>query len=283
MCFHDAKTCYTDTVPKPTMPKRREGGRSLVQSVSRSLDILEALASPGELGLVELAQRVELQPSTAHRLLATLTERGYALQNPETGRYLLSYKLLELASFVNARTTRLRALVRPYLASVQRITGETANLTVFEPPDVVFLDQVEGIHSVRMFTQVGHAVPAHTSGSGKAILAFQPPELVAELYPDGLPPQTERTITTLATLQRELARIRKRGYAVDNEEHEEGVSCVAVPIFEHDGTVRAAISVSAPTARIHSADTAELGELLAGRAAEVSRALGYDGPLPGRR
>ena len=265
------------------VPERREGGRSLVQSVSRSLDILEALAGPGELGLVDLASRTSLQPSTAHRLLATLTERGYALQSPETGRYLLGYKLLELASFVNGRTTHLRAVCRPYLASVTRITGETANLTVLESPNVVYLDQVEGTRSMRMFTQVGHQVPAHTSASGKAILAFQPRELVRSAFSAGLERLTPRTITTLAQLEQELTRVRRRGYAIDNEEHEEGVSCVAVPIFEHDGTVRAAISVSAPTPRIYSADTAELGELLAGRAADVSRALGYDGPLPGKR
>jgi len=254
----------------------RARSRPLVQSVTRSLDLLEALAAPGELGLVELATRAGLQPSTAHRLLATLTERGYTLQSEETGRYLLGYKLLELASFVNARTTHLRALARPYLASVQRVTGETANLTIFEPPDVIFLDQVEGTRSVRMFTQVGLAVPAHTSASGKAILAYQPPEVIDALLTRGLQRLTPRTITAPDELRKELARIRRRGYAIDNEEHEEGVSCVSAPIFDFEGAVCAAISVSAPTQRIHSADTAELGELIAGRAAEVSRALGYE-------
>lgn len=254
----------------------RARSRPLVQSVTRSLDLLEALAAPGELGLVELAIRAGLQPSTAHRLLATLTERGYTLQSEETGRYLLGYKLLELASFVNARTTHLRALARPYLASVQRVTGETANLTVFEPPDVIFLDQVEGTRSVRMFTQVGLAVPAHTSASGKAILAYQPPDVIDALLAGELQRLTPRTITDPDKLRKELARIRRRGYAIDNEEHEEGVSCVSAPIFDFEGAVRAAMSVSAPTQRIHSADTAQLGELITGRAAEVSRALGYE-------
>lgn len=246
-----------------------------MQSVARSFDLLEALAGPGELGLVELAGRAGLQPSTAHRLLATLTERGYTLQSAESGRYLLGYKLLELASFVNARTTYLRALARPYLASVQRITGETATLSVLELPNVVFLDQVEGTRSVRMFTQVGLGVPAHTSASGKAILAFQQPAALDAICDGGLVRITARTIATRAELEAELARIRRRGYAIDNEEHEEGVSCVAAPIFGFEGDVRAAISVSAPTQRVHSADTAELGELLAGRAAEISRALGH--------
>jgi len=248
--------------------------KTLVQSVTRSLDLLEALAAAGELGLVDLAKRTGLQPSTAHRLLATLAERGYTLQG-ESGRYLLGYKILELASFVNARTTHLRALARPYLASVQRITRETTTLSVLEPPNVVFLDQVEGTHSVRMFTQVGLGVPAHTSASGKVILAFQPAEVLAEFYAGGLEKITARTIATRKELDAELARIRRRGYATDNEEHEEGVSCVAAPIFGFEGEVRAAISVSAPTQRVHSADTAELGELLTGRATEISVALGH--------
>jgi DNA-binding IclR family transcriptional regulator len=259
-----------------TPPMVRTSTRPLVQSVARCLDLLEALAAPGELGLVEIAKRTGLQPSTAHRLLATLTERGYTLQSEETGRYLLGYKLLELASFVNARTTHLRALARPYLASVQRVTGETANLTVFEPPDVVFLDQVEGTRSVRMFTQVGLAVPAHTSASGKAILAYQAPEVIDALILGGLPRLTAHTITAADELRKELGRIRRRGYAIDNEEHEEGVSCVSAPIVDFEGNVRAAISVSAPTQRIHGADIKELGELITGRAAEVSRALGYE-------
>lgn len=269
---------------KPGRRLQKPGRRlQVVQSVARSLDVLEALACPGELGLVELASRTGLQPSTAHRLLSTLVERGYALQSRETGRYLLGYKLLELASFVNGRTSHLRALARPHLAIIQKITGETTNLTVLEPPNVVYVDQVEGSRSVRLFTPLGRAVPAHTSASGKAMLAFQPRELVAKIYAEApLVQLTPRTITTLELLQDELARIRRRGYAIDNEEHEEGVSCVAVPIFDHRRVVQAALSVSGPAPRIHSADTAELGELLMGRAREISSALGFDAAAAAR-
>lgn len=270
--------------------KRSRRRAETVQSVARSLDLLEALAVPGELGLVEAATRTGLQPSTAHRLLSTLVERGFALQNADTGRYLLGYKLLELASSVHQRTSHLRALARPHLACIQSVTRETTSLTVLDPPSVVYVDQVEGSRSVRMFAHLGAAVPPHTTAAGKAILAFTPPRLAAEIC--GREPfasLTLRTITTLAALEDELARIRRRGYAIDNEEHEPGVSCVAAPIFDHEGVVRAAISVSAPTPRIHSADTAELGELLSNRAADISRAMGFEGkacsaaPADGRR
>jgi IclR family acetate operon transcriptional repressor len=245
--------------------------------VGRSLDLLEALAEPGELGLAQVASRTGLQPSTAHRLLATLVERGYVTQNAETGRYLLGYRLLELATGVQARTERLRALTRPHLLAVQKITGETASLTILEPPSLVYVDQVEGSRSVRMFARLGAAVPPHTTASGKAILAFTKSPPLAEICgPEPFDALTPRTITTLTTLEQELARVRRRRYAVDNEEHEVGVSCVAAPIFDHDGAVRAAIGVSGPTPRIRGADTAELGELVSNRAAEISRALGLD-------
>jgi IclR family acetate operon transcriptional repressor len=261
--------------------KRRTRPQSLVQSVGRSFDLLEALAGAGELGLVELAGRTGLQPSTAHRLLSTLADRGYVLQNAYTGRYLLGYKLLELASSVHQRTAHLRAIARPHLVSIQKITAETASLTLLEPPSVVYVDQIEGSWSVRMFAHVGAAVLPYTTAAGKAMLAFTPAAQVAEICgPEPLEQLTPHTITTVAALADELARVRRRGYAIDNEEHEAGVSCVAAPIFDHASLVRAAISVSAPTPRIHSADTAELGELLTNRAAEISRALGFDGAEP---
>lgn len=260
--------------------KTGERSQALVQSVTRSLDLLEALAADGGggVGLVELAANTGLQPSTAHRLLSTLAERGYVHQNGQTRQYLLGYKLLELASSVHQRTAHLRAIAHPHLAAIQKVTGETASLTLLEPPIVVYVDQVEGSRSVRMFARIGAAVLPHTTASGKAVLAFRPPEEVREICgPEPLARLTPHTITTHAALEEELARVRRRGYATDNEEHEAGVSCVAAPIFDHEGIVRTAISVSAPTPRIHNADTAELGELLTTRAGEISGAIGFDG------
>jgi IclR family acetate operon transcriptional repressor len=255
----------------------RPGNQSKVQSVGRSLDILETLSASDELGLVEIAARTALQPSTAHRLISTLVARGYVVQNPTNGRYLLGFKLIELANVIAKRTERLRMLARPHLDSIQKITGESANLIVLEPPNAVYVDQVEGSRSVRMFARIGAAVPAHTSASGKAIIAFLAPKLLAEILgPEPFPQITPRTITALDVLADELARIRRRGYAIDNEEHEPGVGCVAAPIFNHDGAAVAALSVSAPAPRIYSADPAELGELLMNRADAVSQVLGFN-------
>lgn len=240
-----------------------------VQSVARSLDILEALASAPDLGLVEVAQRTALQPSTAHRLLATLIARGYAHRDRTSGRYALGYKLAELAG---DRNERLRALAHPHLADVQQVTGETVNLSVLVPPNSVYVDQVDGIRAVRMLARIGAAVPAHSSAAGKAMLAHAPGQTVHDLVP--LAALTTNTITALDELELELEGIRVRGWAIDDEEHEAGVGCVAAPVLDDRGTALAALSVSAPIQRIRATGHAELGALLAAQARAISQALG---------
>ena len=246
-----------------------------VQSLDRALDLLEALAAADELGVSEIASRTGLVPSTAHRLLGTLVARGDAAQSPASGRYLLGYKLLELTSGLQDRLQRLRTAARPHLEAIQEETGETTNLVVLEGRDVVYIESVSGTRSVRLHTEVGRSIPAHTSGAGKALLAWRDPTDVLTLL-DGAPlaPSTPRTITTLPALQDDLAKIRRRGYSTDNEEHELGVACVATPIFDHAGLPVAAISISGPTPRILHADTADVAGLLREHAEQVSAALG---------
>ena len=255
------------------MPARRDS----VQSLERAFDLLEALAAGGELGVTELAARTGLVPSTAHRLLHTLIKRGYVIQSTESGRYLLGYKVVEVASGLEHRLERLRVVARPHLEGIQQATGETVNLVVLDADRVVYVDQVEGSRNVRMFTAVGSSVPAHTTGSGKAMMAYAPSEAVVALYAGREPLErlTPRTLVTVEALEDDFTRIRRDGYAIDNEEHEEGVGCVATAVFDHTGRPCAAISVSGPTARILHARTSELGELLVEHAGQVSEALGH--------
>ena len=237
---------------------KRDGGsmvakerRPRVQSLERALDLLEVLASVHELGVSELAARTGLVPSTAHRLLATLTDRRYVAA--ERGRYRLGPRLRELTEGRTDPIDRLREMARPHLQAIQRATGETANLIVLEGVNAVYVDQVEGSRMIRMFTEVGSGVLAHTTGGGKAILA---------------------------ALEEDIARIRRRGFAIDDEEHEEGVSCVAAVILAANGEPVAALSISGPSPRIVNAATADLGELLRRHAEQISAALENTSQVP---
>ncbi len=251
----------------------------MVQSVVRSFDLLEAVAAGDEVGLVELSQRTGLQPSTTHRLLATLIACGYVVQNPQTSRYRLSHKVMELAGGPEHRIERLRTAVRPHLVTIRDTTDETTNLCVLDRYTVVYVDQAESSHAVRMLTEIGRRVPAHACGAGKVMLAHQPAEQVAGLAAqEPFQPLTPHTLRTAAELDIELRRARARGYAIDREEFEDGVACVAAPIVGPGGEVLAAISVSGPAARLMRADLAELGRLVVAHAHTISHELGHDGP-----
>jgi DNA-binding IclR family transcriptional regulator len=247
-----------------------------VQSVVRSLRLLEEIAGSAEVGLADLARATGLRPSTAHRLLATLIECGYVTQSAYSSRYRLGRRVLGLAGAMENRLARLRAAARPCLEQLREEFDETTNLGVLDRFSLVYVDQLESSRAVRMFTRIGSSVPAFATGAGKAMLAFQPDTTVEELLArEPFQQLTPNTIATAARLREELERIRRRGYALDREEYEEGVVCVAAPIFGEGGEVQAAVSISGPAARMQRLDLADTGERLARATLETSRELGY--------
>jgi IclR family acetate operon transcriptional repressor len=223
-----------------------------VQSLARAFELLERMADAGHpVTLSRLAAETGLPPATIHRLMRALLDGGYVRQDGSR-RYGLGPGLLRLG---DAASRMIGSWALPHLRGLVREVGETANIAVLEQDDVVYLAQVPSPHSMRMFTEVGRRVMAHCTGVGKALLAELPEERVQEiLRRTGMPSQTERTLTSPQRLAAELARVRRRGYALDDGEQEVGVRCVAVAVRSapggSGGSAHLAISVSGPSTRV---------------------------------
>lgn len=217
-----------------------------VRSLERAFELLEHLTDAGgELALSELTEKSGLPMPTVYRLMQTMVARGYVRQEPSR-RYSLGPRLIRLGE---GAARLLGAWARPALASLVDRLGETANLAVLEGDEAVYVAQVPSRHSMRMFTEVGRRVMPHCTGVGKALLAQLPEESVrALLARTGMPARTPRTFTDPDALLAELAGIRARGYALDDEEQELGVRCVAVPLL--GAPALAAFSVSGPSGRM---------------------------------
>lgn len=217
-----------------------------VQSVDRALALLEALVrAETPMGVGELAERTGLPQGTAHRLLRGLQLRGY-VRHEASRKYSVGTAALRLG---DAAQRSLARSARPCLAELVEISGETANLAVLEGDDVVYVAQVPSRHTLRMFAEVGRHVPPHSTAVGKVLLASMPRErALSILRRTGLPAHTATTITDLAAFTAELDAVRRNGWAVDEEEQESGVRCVAVPVGGGDRVV-AAVSLSGPAER----------------------------------
>ncbi|CAA9473885.1 MAG: Transcriptional regulator, IclR family [uncultured Rubrobacteraceae bacterium] len=240
--------------------------------MERALDILEMLGhSEGELGISEIGLSVGLANGTVHRLLSTLTRRGYARQVSDSRKYTLGPRAITLAS---SSRERLGPLARPFLQELMEVSQESANLAALDRNSVVYIEQVPAPRMVRMFTEPGNRVPPHASGTGKVLLAFQPPEAVqAVLGRSGLARFTQHTVTDMDRLLGELEVIREQGYATDSEEIEEGVRCVAAPVSGAEGRVVAAISVSGPAGRLGGERLEEIIPQIKRIAADLSYSL----------
>lgn len=258
--------------------RTREGGGT-VQSIARALSLLEALEdSRGEVGVAELSKRVGLHVSTAHRILATLVARGYARQNPETGRYALGGRALHLAESYLGQMD-LRQVVRPVLERLSRETGETATLVILDRREALYVDKVESPQSLRIFSRIGRRAPLHCTAVGKILLAGRSKAQVEALLGKGpLERLTRHTITSAAQVRRELEKVRDQGFALDREECEDGACCIAVPVRNAQGDVEAALGISAPTTRLTPRRMEELVPIMLRTGREVSAQLGFSGP-----
>lgn len=245
--------------------------RGSVQAVDRALELLEVLAADDDpRGVTELARATGLPAPTIHRLLATLAGRGYVRHDPVTRKYVHGTALIRLAS---RASQMIGSGARPYLAELTEASGETANLAILDDVHAVYIAQVESTHRMRMFTEVGNRVLPHTAAVGKVLLAALPRSDAERIVArTGLPALTPNSITDHRRLAAELDRIAEDGYALDEEEAEIGVRCLAVPVSGAGG-VSASISVSGPAGRLDRGECRRLLPVMHDTAARIGADL----------
>lgn len=257
---------------------KREKGEYLIQSIAHALDILGAFTPQEvELGVTEISRRLGLPKNNVFRILATLELRGYIEQNKTTGNYRLGLKTFELGqTFIHSTNTVRQA--RPVLEKIVEEVNETAYLGILKGTNAVYLDVVETRQAVRSASRLGAIIPACCTALGKAQLAFMPREELMRLFGRSkLVAYTSNTVATREELFRRLDAVYENGFALDEEEYEEGVRSVGAPVRDFSQEVVAGISISGPAYRITPERIqGQLVPLLKRAGLELSKRLGYE-------
>lgn len=247
------------------------------QTVVRAFELLAAYSNGDkELGVRELSRRMNLPKSTVFRLIASLQSVGALEKNPATDKYYLGLRLFELGSLV-AMQRGFQERVHGRLESLVARSGETAHLAVFDKEGyAVVVDKVASPRAVTVSGPIGVRRPLYCSAIGKSLIAFLPePERKHVLNLIFFERRTSHTIVTPDALERELSRVRELGYSVDNEEFEDGLRCLAAPIFNPRREVIAAIGISGPSQRLNADSMPYFAQMLKDEAGLISREWGH--------
>jgi DNA-binding IclR family transcriptional regulator len=241
-----------------------------IQSLARGLSILDMLANAEDgMSVTELARQLGVDKSSASRLVQTLARRGYAEQDPLSRRYRLGTQVIVLNRHWQNRMP-LRDYAKPFLYELVDQTGEAAHIAIYAQGQVFVLEDVETNATLRVSGGAGRLIPLHCTALGKSLLAFSGVPL-----PPELPRMTFRTITIPHQLRLHLETIRQQGYAVDDEELDEGVRCLAVPVYDHTGKAIAAMGISGPSVRVTPEHIKYLARILIRSGEALSKRLGY--------
>ncbi|HHI69566.1 MAG TPA: IclR family transcriptional regulator [Rhodobacteraceae bacterium] len=252
-----------------------KGTENRIQSLDRALEVLDCIAAANGLTLSEIAERLGQSPATVYRILTTFAARNMLEMDATSQEWFIGPASFRAGSAFLRRTGVVER-ARPVMRDLMEETGETANLGIENNTQVLFLSQVETPENIRAFFPPGAQSPMHASGIGKALLAHSDPRRIAKYISSApLTAFTDNTIHSKAELLAELEKIKKDGYAFDNEEKNIGMRCIAAPIFNSFGEVVAGISISGPSARLSLERIPSVGAVVAKRAAELSTTLGY--------
>lgn len=248
----------------------------IIQSVERALQILDLFNEQAtELKITEISKQMGLSKSTLHSLLKTLQLHGYIDQNPENGKYRLGMKLVERGHFV-VGTMDIRQKAKSWLTTLSQETGQTTHLGILDGNEGVYIEKIEGKQAAIAYSRIGRRLPVHATAIGKVLLAWLSEEECAAVL-EGYVYQgfTSSTLTSRASLLAALQETRSNGYSMDNEENEPGVRCIAVPVWNHESRVIAALSLSTLTSRVNDDSLATYRQMLIDAGLGLSKTLGY--------
>ncbi|MFV0393733.1 MAG: IclR family transcriptional regulator [Coprobacillaceae bacterium] len=252
--------------------------KSNIKSIVKAGKIIDVIAYERiPISLSDLSKRLDMAKSTLHGLLSTLVDIGYLEQVQESGKYKLGVQLFELGSQI-MNTWSEKEIAQPYMEELARRTSETVHLAMLSNGEVLYVDKKEGNSSIRIVTAPGVKLPAHCTGVGKTLLAFLPEEKWKDILDTvGLQKYTSYTITKEEMLYKELDKIRRQGYAYDNQEYLDGLRCISAPIFDNNGRLVFALSISGPLSRMSKANIQAYLGLLLDATKDISKKLGYRG------
>jgi IclR family KDG regulon transcriptional repressor len=254
----------------------KQTGRKVIASVQHALNILNIFEDThAELGNSDIARLLDMDPGTVAGLVYTLKINNYLDQNPDNRKYRLGLKLVERASILLGQID-LRKTAAPILESLLEWSRESVNLAVRDNQEVVYIERLFGSQSLGIRSELGKRAPLHSTALGKAIMAYLEPNEIRTILGDyTFTAVTPKTIVTKKDLLAELEKVRREGYALDEEENELGGRCLAAPVIDHVGKPVAAISVSAPIQRLPKEKIPEYGEKIKTAAGILSRNIGY--------
>ena len=261
------------------MGRQPAGGSQTVERALRVLDVLTEVETP--MRLTELAQAVGLNISTTSRLLSSLERYEYISRDADTGRYRLSYKILQMAKVVRDQA-QIPELAQPILTRLMEATNETATANVLHQDQAMVIARVECASPLRIVSQVGNHNPLYCTAAGKTLLAFMAEDEVDRILAKGMPPRTPRTITTPEAMKQELAKIRQQGFTLDRGERDEGLVGIAAPVRDATGQVVAECGVSGSEQRMSAEKIPALASAVIEAAATLSKCLGWRQPLTAR-
>ncbi len=267
---------YAEDMSGPQVGNGERSSVAAVQSVDRALSVLEILAAHGEAGVTEVAAELGVHKSTAFRLVAVLESRGFVEQLADRGKYRLGFGVVRLAGAAAAQLD-IAQEGRPICEALAADLEETVNIAILDSDRAVNVSQVRGPAALSTHNWVGQGTPLHATSSGKVLLAHAPEAVRKALLSREMPRYTPSTITDPELLQQHLDGIVERGWGSTVEEYEVGLSAVAAPVRDADGSVIAALSVSGPSFRMDAEDFPKIARRLLAGADELSRRLGFFG------